>query len=67
MTDAEYVSLGGTHCPHCRSTQIEAPGSCEVDAGTASQLMVCHNCDGEWTDQYKLTGYHLESPRRDRH
>jgi hypothetical protein len=63
MTDTEYVALGGTHCPYCRSSEIEAPGGCEVDAGIATQLIVCHNCDGEWTDQYRLIGYHTDSPR----
>lgn len=64
MTDTEYVALGGTRCPYCRSGEISAPGGCEVDAGIASQLMVCHNCDGEWTDQYRLTGYQTDSARR---
>jgi hypothetical protein len=67
MTDTEYVGFGGTRCPYCRSTEIEAPSSCDVDAGITTQLLVCHNCDGKWTDNYRLIGYRTESSRRNRH
>lgn len=55
-TDGEYVMHGGTRCPFCDSENIEG-GPVEVDAGTATQEMLCLSCAKAWNDQYKLVGY----------
>lgn len=55
-TDEEYVATGGCHCPSCGSTNIDGH-SVDIDAGYATQDVSCHDCDAEWTDQYKLIGY----------
>lgn len=52
----EYVKAGGAKCPFCDSTDIQGH-EVTIDEGKAYQPMGCNECDGEWTDTYKLEGY----------
>jgi len=45
-----------SHCPDCHSGEIEG-GSVDIDAGVATQKVVCNVCDAVWTDIYKLTSF----------
>jgi transcription elongation factor Elf1 len=56
MTSDEYVGKLGLQCPHCHSTNISG-GEVNIDAGTATQVIVCFDCDSEWLDVYNLAGY----------
>ena len=51
-----YISRCGVHCPVCDSDDIEG-GPVEIDAGYASQEVMCNNCGADWVDGYTLTGY----------
>lgn len=52
----EYVKEGGNKCPFCGSTDIEGD-QVTIDAGKAYQPVGCNDCEGEWTDVYKLEGF----------
>ena len=47
-------------CPWCRSGDIEAPASPEVDSGTATQLLKCNQCGKRWIDIYRLVNMREE-------
>lgn len=51
-----YVQKGGSCCPFCGSDQIEG-SSIDVDGGHALQKVGCNDCDAEWNDVYRLSGY----------
>lgn len=53
MTPSEYVELGGTYCPVCHSTNIDAE-RIEPDADGASCKVTCFSCDSTWLDVYSL-------------
>jgi len=55
-TDEQYVAQGGNHCPACGSRDIEGH-EVNIDSGYATQECGCNQCDAEWTDTYRLTGY----------
>lgn len=56
MSELEYVKKGGCRCPFCGSEDIVGQ-SVEIDAGGAIQECSCAECDKEWYDHYKLSGY----------
>ncbi|MBR8043385.1 hypothetical protein KDW40_02240 [Burkholderia cenocepacia] len=63
MTDTQYVAMRGCRCPSCGDSEGIVGGSIQVDAGTASQPMVCNACGASWADLYTLTGYtDLDAP-----
>jgi len=55
----EAVKKGGFVCPSCGGHEGEGFGF-DVDANTASQKVVCHDCPAVWYDRYALVGYQLE-------
>jgi hypothetical protein len=57
MTDAQYSTRGGCHCPSCGSSAGISGGQLEVDGGTAWQRVECSECEASWSDTYTLTGY----------
>ena len=55
ISQTQYVSHGGIHCPRCNENSIEGD-SVEIDGPIAWQNVNCTACGLEWTDHYKLTG-----------
>ena len=53
-----YIQSGGTHCPHCGGVDLDGKGV-SIDAGTATQEVMCTDCGRGWTDVYTLS--HVES------
>jgi transposase-like protein len=51
----KYLDTGGVKCPHCGHDDIEG-SFIETGAGSASQKVMCVNCEKSWTDEYTLTG-----------
>ena len=49
-----YVKKGGISCPYCGCEDVFG-GFLEVDAGTASQEVICNGCEKRWRDIYTLT------------
>ena len=56
MTVEEYIDDGATMCPFCRSANTTG-GHIEIEDSQASQKIGCEDCNCEWYDTYKLTGY----------
>jgi hypothetical protein len=52
----QYLENGGTCCPNCGSTSIQA-SALEQDADIAEQMVDCQDCHANWYDQFRLTGY----------
>jgi transcription elongation factor Elf1 len=50
-----YVEGGGLECPYCNRTDGVEGKSINVDAGGASQEIICNVCGLAWTDLYTLT------------
>jgi transcription elongation factor Elf1 len=50
----EYIESAGTKCPFCKSEHLNC-SRIEVDAGGASQDIICENCGASWSDLYTLT------------
>ena len=50
----QYVNSGGSRCPLCRSTNIEAEQQAEISSDGAYQNVRCLDCDAEWIDCYVL-------------
>ena len=57
MIEEDYVRMRGLHCPNCRSHDIEAPASADIDGDIATQEVFCNQCSAEWVDVYHLVGY----------
>lgn len=57
MTQKEYVSIGGSKCPHCSSSNILTDNGIQADAGHAWQDVSCDDCGATWQDIWLLTGY----------
>lgn len=53
-----YLDNGGRYCPCCESEEIEGR-EVDIDAGTATQQVVCNQCHASWVDQYTLTGFEI--------
>ena len=58
MSEAAYVRAHGGVCPCCRSVAITGD-SVEINGDQAFQDVSCDDCQAEWTDQYKLSGFSL--------
>jgi hypothetical protein len=58
MSQKEYLARDGGCCPFCKSVDIEG-GSVEINAGVATQEVMCNECDAEWEDTYVLTGFQV--------
>ncbi|MCK5607650.1 hypothetical protein KAR91_37545 [Candidatus Pacearchaeota archaeon] len=58
MTDKEYVEKGDSSCPVCGSVEVEG-GSVDIDGVIACQYVHCKDCESEWQDMYRLTGFKL--------
>jgi len=56
MSDEEYITLGSSACPVCRSTNI-GYDSLDCDGKYMSQPVECEDCHSTWYDIYKLEGY----------
>lgn len=61
LSDEEYVSGGGTHCPFCGSEDITG-SSVEVDSGVVTQGVSCSACGEDWTDVYRLISTDIKAP-----
>jgi transposase-like protein len=48
---AEYLR-NPEHCPYCKSTDVAPTG---VDGESLTQLVVCPDCQRQWTEIYTLT------------
>ena len=57
MTNAEYVALKAPQCPLCLSKKVEGDDEHEFSANEICVDMFCNDCDGRWTETYKLTGF----------
>lgn len=51
-----YLECGGTCCPNCGSTSIQA-SAMEQDGHLAEQMVDCQDCHANWWDQFRLTGF----------
>ena len=50
---ADYLAAGGSHCPYCKSDEIEGRSS-DFEGGTVSQEITCLVCNMSWHDIYTL-------------
>jgi len=57
MTNAEYVSKGGMHCPKCNGDLLDALDELVMSYDRAYQEVGCMTCGFQWTDIYGLVGY----------
>lgn len=67
MTQAEYVSAAGMHCPNCNSGEVCAGSSC-IGETVVLVSCSCITCGAVWEDRFELTGYdslHLETESED--
>jgi hypothetical protein len=48
-----YLAHRGMQCLYCKSKAIEG-GSVDIDAGGATQVVNCLDCERSWMDHYKL-------------
>ena len=65
-TPEEYVILKGNSCPFCGSEDDIEGSEWEAFGDGACQKVACLNCDGEWLDDYKLSGFTvLGAPSRE--
>jgi hypothetical protein len=51
----DYVSLGGTSCPFCKSKELLA-GDRDSQESCIFQPVQCESCGEEWIDIFTLTG-----------
>lgn len=49
-----YLKSGGVSCLFCGSGEIEG-GFITIEQGSATQSIICLDCEAEWDDRYKLT------------
>jgi hypothetical protein len=56
MSDAQYVARGGHCCPSCGSRNISA-SSVDSDAVLAWHKVTCDDCDANWVDELRRSGY----------
>lgn len=56
LTDAQYVKSRGHCCPNCNGNNVSAREH-DFNSGTATQDVVCDDCNAEWVDVYNLIGY----------
>jgi transposase-like protein len=56
MTQKEYLKHNGTLCPNCKSDNITA-GPLETDGMVGWANAKCDDCEFEWQDLWKLTGW----------
>lgn len=54
--EARYLEGGGSLCPFCESNDIEGRDVLQAEGETASQRVICNDCDKQWYDIYTLTG-----------
>jgi len=66
LTPEQYAKRVGKNCPRCLSENIDAMAAdftgcvMKYDEGTGESIlqdMTCYDCDAEWTEIYKLSGY----------
>ena len=59
MSQSQYVSTKGLHCPFCGSNELDlsGAGNMESDENGVRQGVFCLKCKNEWVDLYKLAGY----------
>lgn len=50
----QYLRNGGTRCPNCDSTNIEADA---FDAEMEGRKITCCSCDHTWTECWQITGF----------
>jgi len=50
----DYLKSGGSHCPFCKSDDIEAIGGFDFEASQVWESVKCNACDSEWRDVYTL-------------
>jgi formate dehydrogenase maturation protein FdhE len=56
MTNKEYLSHSGNKCPFCGSHNISGR-EVQTDCDYAWRKVDCNDCDKEWTENFKMTGY----------
>ena len=56
MTSDEYRKEGGEMCPACRRYEVSYEDMTQ-DETEIIQKGICHVCDAEWEEVYKLDGY----------
>ncbi len=56
LTQKEYIKHKGQKCPYCEESLFDG-ASPQVEVGTVWQIVRCGNCEAEWKDIYKLSGY----------
>jgi len=61
LTPGEYAKKRGLECPRCHSHDLEG-AEVEIDAGWATQDIICNECHSTWTDLYTLAGYRSLDP-----
>jgi len=59
MTQKDYLDAAGVPCPMCGAENVESTEPVQVDGGHAWQTIYCHECEGEYHDLWKLTGYDI--------
>lgn len=53
--DTEYIANGGSRCPNCGSSRIQAD-DIDMDGLQAWQGVMCHDCNATWVDVFNLVG-----------
>lgn len=57
MSDGEYLSHSGCHCPACDSEDIQGTGGNSTDCAYHTEHLRCDACGATWTEAYTLVGY----------
>lgn len=60
--ERDYVANLGINCPSCGNTDDISGHAWNVESGTATQEVYCHNCHATWLDVYTLSGFDKFEP-----
>jgi hypothetical protein len=53
--EVRYLESGGSLCPFCESNNIGGYDVPIIEGETASQRIICNDCDKQWYNIYTLT------------
>ena len=59
----EYVKNDGENCPWCGTNNLEA-GAPNVSLTLIHLPVHCLDCNTQWYDEYRLTGYLVDEEQR---
>jgi len=61
MTNQEYLDASGNECPFCHGRNIQGR-EINSDCDYAWRTVDCDDCDAQWTENFKMTGFEVDIP-----